>query len=78
MYQMHVQVNEYLGCVGVKAVLSDVSDFGQVSPVAAIPERMFEVDDGDFDDVTALFVILERFAARIIDPGRVAPGVSQK
>lgn len=76
MYQMHVQVNEFIGAYEVKAVISDTTDTGDCHHLVSIPARLFDPVPPECDEVTLLFVILRRWAELELDPRRVVPGVS--
>ena len=76
MYQIHVQVTEYIGAIGVKATVSDIDADGHTSVLAGIPSRMFEPLLEDASELDEMFEVLERWARMAQSPRRVAPGVS--
>ena len=78
MIQMHVQVNEYIGCFEVKAVISDTDDRGDTHRLVSIPASMWDPVPGNADEVTIAFYVLRAWCEKNLHPGRVAPGVSPK
>lgn len=78
MYQIHVQVHEYLGGVSIRAAISQVTEDGQVQTLATVPEKWYEpLSEGD-DTLLECFDALRRWAVQILDPRRVASGVSRE
>lgn len=76
MYQLRLQVVEYVGCSGVRAWLSDSQDDGTVVFIAEVLEQFFEPLDHSGDAFVDMFDTLERFAQRCSTNRRVASGVS--
>ena len=76
MYQMHIQVNEYIGCFTVKAVVSDVDDTGTTHRLVSIPESLFDPVPRNADELTIMFHVLGRWSELQSNYRRVDPGVS--
>lgn len=69
MLQMHVQVNEYVGCFEVRAVISDTDDRGDTHRLVSIPATMFDPVPADADEVTIALYVVRRWAELQINPG---------